>query len=182
MSHADQYAITWLASLLGQQLQQHTATVTTAESCTGGGIAEAITRIAGSSAWFEVGFVTYSNGQKTRVLQGAPADLQRDGAVSQSVVEGMVRGAQRLSAARYAVAVSGVAGPGGGSAEKPVGTVWLAWADGEQVQSGCWRFAGDRDAVRQQTVQAALAGLLCLIEGREAAAWQQWLNKHLPNQ
>ena len=94
----------------------------------------------------------------------------------------MVAGAQCLSGARYAVAVSGVAGPGGGSVEKPVGTVWLAWADGEQVQSGRWHFAGDRDAVRQQTVQAALAGLLCLIEGHEAAAWQQWLNKHLPNQ
>ncbi|HZJ92194.1 MAG TPA: CinA family protein [Thiopseudomonas sp.] len=176
------FAITQLAQQLGQQLSAHNAQVTTAESCTGGGIAEAITRISGSSAWFEVGFVTYSNQQKTRVLQVAEADLQRDGAVSQSVVEGMARGAQRLSGAHYAVAVSGVAGPGGGSVEKPVGTVWLAWAHGAQVQSGCWRFAGDRDAVRQQTVQAALAGLLCLIEGQEAAAWPQWLNKHLPNQ
>lgn len=175
-------AITQLAEQLGQQLLKKHACVTTAESCTGGGIAEAITRIAGSSAWFEVGFVTYSNAQKTRVLQVAEADLQRDGAVSQSVVEAMARGAQKLSGAQYSVAVSGVAGPGGGSADKPVGTVWLAWASADQVQSGCWRFAGDRHAVRQQTVQAALAGLLCVMEGQAANAWQQWLNKDLPNQ
>lgn len=175
-------AITQLAEQLGQQLLKKNAFVSTAESCTGGGIAEAITRVAGSSAWFEVGFVTYSNRQKIRVLQVAEADLQRDGAVSQSVVEAMVRGAQRLSGAQYAVAVSGVAGPGGGSLEKPVGTVWLAWAHGAQVQSACWHFAGDRQAVRQQTVQAALAGLLCVMEGRAANVWQQCLKKHLPNQ
>lgn len=174
--------ITALAAQLGQHLQEQQAQVSTAESCTGGGIAEAITRIAGSSAWFEVGFITYSNRHKTRVLQVAEADLQRHGAVSQSVVEAMVRGAQQLSEARYAVAVSGVAGPSGGSPEKPVGTVCLAWAQSEQVQSGCWHFAGDREAVRQQTVQAALAGLLCLIEGHKAVEWSQWLKKHLPNQ
>ncbi len=175
-------AITQLAAQLGQQLLNHNAFVTTAESCTGGGIAEAITRIAGSSAWFEVGFVTYSNHQKTRVLQVSEADLQRDGAVSQSVVESMACGAQKLSGAQYSVAVSGVAGPDGGSAEKPVGTVWLAWAQGSQVQSGCWHFAGDRHAVRQQTVQAALAGLLCVIEGQAVNTWQEWLKKDLPNQ
>jgi len=182
MSHEDSFVITDLAERLGQKLLAEQAAVSTAESCTGGGIAEAITRIAGSSAWFEVGFVTYSNRQKTRVLQVTESDLLRDGAVSQSVVESMVRGAQQLSGAEYAVAVSGVAGPGGGSAEKPVGTVWLAWAQGAQVQSGCWCFAGDRQAVRQQTVQAALAGLLCLVDGQAATTWQQWLNKHLPNQ
>lgn len=176
------FAITPLAEQLGQQLLKKHACVTTAESCTGGGIAEAITRIAGCSAWFEVGFVTYSNAQKTRILQVAKSDLQRDGAVSQSVVEGMARGAQQLSGAEYAVAVSGVAGPGGGSADKPVGTVWLAWAYADQVQSGCWQFAGDRHAVRQQTVQAALAGLLCVMKGQAANTWQQWLKKDLPNQ
>ena len=92
--------ITALARTLGEQLHAAGAQVSTAESCTGGGIAEAITRIAGSSAWFEVGFVTYSNLQKTRVLQVAPSDLERDGAVSQSVVEAMARGAQQLSGAR----------------------------------------------------------------------------------
>lgn len=178
----DNLAITSLAEQLGQQLLSHNATVTTAESCTGGGIAEAITRIAGSSAWFEVGFVTYSNQQKIRVLQVAESDLQRDGAVSQSVVEGMARGAQQLSGAQYAVSVSGVAGPGGGSVTKPVGTVWIAWAQANQVQSMRCNFAGDRQSVRQQTVQAALAGLLCVLEGHAANTWQQWINKHLPNQ
>ncbi len=173
---------TYLAQQLGQKLLAEHASVSTAESCTGGGIAETITRIAGSSAWFEVGFVTYSNRQKTRVLKVAESDLQRDGAVSQSVVETMARGAQRLAGAQYAVAVSGVAGPGGGSPDKPVGTVWIAWAHSTQVQSSCWHFAGDRQAVRQQTVQAALAGLLCVVEGLAANTWQQWLKKHLPNQ
>ena len=174
--------ITQLAQQLGDKLFAQQASVSTAESCTGGGIAEAITRIAGSSAWFEVGFVTYSNQQKTRVLKVAESDLQQHGAVSQVVVEAMVRGAQQLAGAQYAVAVSGVAGPGGGSPNKPVGTVWIAWAQGAQVQSGCWHFAGDRQAVRQQTVQAALAGLLCVVEGRAANTWQHWLKKHLPNQ
>ena len=174
--------ITQLAQQLGDKLFAQQASVSTAESCTGGGIAEAITRIAGSSAWFEVGFVTYSNQQKTRVLKVAESDLQRHGAVSQAVVEAMARGAQQLAGAQYAVAVSGVAGPGGGSPNKPVGTVWIAWAQGAQVQSGCWHFAGDRHAVRQQTVQAALAGLLCVVEGRAANTWQHWLKKHLPNQ
>lgn len=174
--------ITQLAQQLGDKLFAQQASVSTAESCTGGGIAEAITRIAGSSAWFEVGFVTYSNQQKTRVLKVAESDLQRHGAVSQAVVEAMARGAQQLAGAQYAVAVSGVAGPGGGSPNKPVGTVWIAWAQCAQVQSGCWHFAGDRQAVRQQTVQAALAGLLCVVEGRAANTWQHWLKKHLPNQ
>ncbi len=182
MTQYNSLAIMPLAEQLGQQLLNQQAFVTTAESCTGGGIAEAITSIAGSSAWFEVGFVTYSNRQKMRVLQVVESDLQRDGAVSQSVVESMARGAQQLSGAQYAVAVSGVAGPSGGSVEKPVGTVWIAWAHGTQVQSARWHFVGDRQAVRQQTVQAALAGLLCVIEGHAANTWQQRINKHLPNQ
>ncbi|VVN04590.1 Nicotinamide-nucleotide amidohydrolase PncC [Pseudomonas fluorescens] len=154
--------ITVLSSSLGEHLQQLNAQVTTAESCTGGGIAEAITRAAGSSAWFEAGYVTYSNSQKTRQL-GVPAQLfEQVGAVSREVVEAMVRGAQAASGARFAVAVSGVAGPGGGSAEKPVGTVWLAWADGDRVSSVLKHFAGDREAVRRQTVIAALDGLLQL--------------------
>lgn len=156
-------SISQLAALLGQQLQAAGAQVTTAESCTGGGIAEAITRIAGSSAWFEAGYVTYSNVQKTRQL-GVCADFfSTVGAVSQEVVEAMVRGAQANSGARYAVAVSGIAGPGGGSAEKPVGTVWLAWGDGERLFSVRKQFAGNRDEVRRQTVEAALSGLLRLL-------------------
>nr|WP_314877344.1 nicotinamide-nucleotide amidohydrolase family protein [uncultured Pseudomonas sp.] len=154
--------ITVLSVRLGEHLQRLGAQVTTAESCTGGGIAEAITRVAGSSAWFEAGYVTYSNSQKTRQL-GVPVQLfDQVGAVSREVVEAMVRGAQAGSGARFAVAVSGIAGPGGGSADKPVGTVWLAWADGDRVSSVRKQFAGDREAVRRQTVIAALDGLLQL--------------------
>ena len=152
--------ISQLSAELGQHLHALNAQVTTAESCTGGGIAEAITRIAGSSAWFEAGFVTYSNRQKTRQL-GVPEPLfTLAGAVSREVVEAMVRGAQAQSGARFAVAVSGVAGPGGGSPQKPVGTVWLAWGAGDEVSSECRHFPGDRDEVRQQTVIAALEGLI----------------------
>jgi len=154
--------ITALSTRLGEHLRRLNAQVTTAESCTGGGIAEAITRVPGSSAWFEAGYVTYSNSQKTRQL-GVPEPLfSQVGAVSQEVVEAMARGAQRASGARFAVAVSGVAGPDGGSAAKPVGTVWLAWADGEHLRSERRHFEGDREAVRRQTVIAALDGLLQL--------------------
>ncbi|MBW1246062.1 CinA family protein [Pseudomonas tolaasii] len=152
--------ITQLAAELGRRLQVLNAHVTTAESCTGGGIAEAITRIPGSSAWFEAGYVTYSNRQKTRQL-GVPEELfAKVGAVSQEVVEAMVRGAQEKSLARFAVAVSGVAGPDGGSPDKPVGTVWLAFGVGEAVTAERAHFTGNRDEVRRQTVKAALEGLL----------------------
>ena len=149
-----------LAAELGRHLQTLNAHVTTAESCTGGGIAEAITRIAGSSAWFEAGFVTYSNQQKTLQLDVPQALFTQVGAVSREVVEAMVRGAQAHSDARFAVAVSGVAGHGGGSPEKPVGTVWLAWGVGDEVTAECRHFPGDRDEVRRQTVIAALEGLI----------------------
>jgi nicotinamide-nucleotide amidase len=159
--------LTQLAGRLGEQLQAVKAQVTTAESCTGGGIAEAITRIAGSSVWFEAGFVTYANRQKTRQL-GVPSELfEQVGAVSSEVVRAMVRGAQAVSEARFAVAVSGVAGPGGGSVANPVGTVWLAWADDEQLYCQCRLFAGDRQSVREQTVTAALQGLIRLTVGEK---------------
>ncbi|HDS1737522.1 nicotinamide-nucleotide amidohydrolase family protein [Pseudomonas sp. BP8] len=154
--------ITVLSARLGEHLLRFNAQVSTAESCTGGGIAEAITRVAGSSAWFEAGFVTYSNRQKTRQLGVPDAFFEQVGAVSQAVVEAMVKGAQAASGARFAVAVSGVAGPGGGSPAKPVGTVWLAWADGDHLYSERRQFEGDREAVRRQTVIAALDGLLQL--------------------
>lgn len=159
--------LTELAERLGEALHRLGAQVTTAESCTGGGIAEAITRIAGSSAWFEAGYVTYSNAQKTRQL-GVPAALfDQVGAVSREVVQAMARGAQQNSEARFAVAVSGVAGPGGGSSEKPVGTVWIAWADGPDLHTERYLFSGDRQAVREQTVAAALCGLLALTVGEK---------------
>lgn len=160
-------SITQLAEQLGARLKGLGAQVSTAESCTGGGIAEAITRIAGSSAWFEAGYFTYSNTQKTAQL-GVPAELfPRVGAVSREVVEAMVIGAQQRSGARFAVAVSGIAGPDGGSPEKPVGTVWLAWANGGQLYSQRCQFSGDREAVRRQTVQRALDGLLRLAAGEK---------------
>ena len=133
-----------LAAELGQQLLLAKAQVSSAESCTGGGIAEAITRIPGSSAWFEAGYVTYSNRQKTLQL-GVPAELfERVGAVSQEVVEAMVRGAQQHSGARFAVAVSGVAGPDGGSLDKPVGTVVIGVCSKFKTIVKTYHFIGDR--------------------------------------
>lgn len=165
--------ITRLAAELGAGLRSLGEQVTTAESCTGGGIAEAITRIAGSSAWFEAGYVTYSNRQKTAQL-GVPGVLfEQVGAVSREVVEAMVRGARTRSGARFAVAVSGVAGPDGGSEEKPVGTVWLAWADGPRLFTERRLFSGDREAVRRQTVETALGGLIRLVAGEELSTGTQ---------
>ncbi len=161
--------ITRQAELLGARLVSLDAQVSTAESCTGGGIAEAITRIAGSSAWFEAGYITYSNAQKSAQLGVPEALFAQVGAVSREVVEAMARGAQSRSGARFAVAVSGIAGPGGGSAEKPVGTVWLAWADGDRRFAERCQFAGDRESVRRQTVQRALDGLLRLTAGENPA-------------
>lgn len=152
--------ITELAARVGDALKGAGASLTTAESCTGGGIAEAVTRIPGSSAWFGQGWVTYSNKAKAREL-GVPTDLLRQhGAVSEAVVLAMAEGAASQAGATWAVAVSGIAGPDGGSADKPVGTVWLAWSGPEGVVAERCLFPGDRDAVRRQTVERALAGLL----------------------
>lgn len=157
-------ALEALASRLGRLLRQQGLQVSTAESCTGGGIAEIITRIPGSSAWFEAGFVTYSNQQKTAML-GVPAELlAREGAVCAAVVEAMALGALQKSGAALAVAVSGVAGPGGGTPELPVGTVWLGWADATGARSRCCFFAGDRQSVRQQAIEQALLGLLDMLD------------------
>lgn len=156
--------ITTLAARLGALLQAQGAQLTCAESCTGGGIAEAVTRIAGSSAWFEAGYICYSNRQKSQMLQVPEQLLMQHGAVSLPVVEAMARGAQQASGARFAVAVSGIAGPSGATADKPVGTVCFAWADAEYVHSRCEVLSGDRDAVRRQSVQLALSGLCLLLE------------------
>ena len=138
--------------------------VTTAESCTGGGVASAITEIAGSSGYFETGYVTYSNTAKTRLLGVSQATLDTHGAVSRETVMAMVAGACRESGADIGVAISGVAGPGGGSVEKPVGTVWFAWGDAGAQQAECRQFHGDRRAVREQAVRVALAGLIRRLE------------------
>ncbi len=153
-----------LSELLGQKLQARTWRVATAESCTGGGISAAITAVAGSSAWFEYGIVSYANQAKQTLLKVDSKILAQEGAVSQAVVEQMVAGVLVLANADIAVAVSGIAGPSGGTTEKPVGTVWFAWglASGE-IYSECFLFAGDRVAVQQQSVMQALNGLLELL-------------------
>ncbi|MDX1606184.1 MAG: nicotinamide-nucleotide amidase [Candidatus Competibacterales bacterium] len=156
----DDAALAALAVRVGRILEQRGWQLATAESCTGGWIAKLITDVAGSSAWFERGFVTYSNAAKHEQLDVPAALLERHGAVSAETVAAMARGALTRSAAQVALSVSGVAGPGGGSEHKPVGTVWLGWA----LQQGRVRtrhhvFAGDREAVRRQAVAAALAGL-----------------------
>ena len=136
----------------------------TAESCTGGLMAATCTDLAGSSNWFERGFVSYSNAAKCELLGVDPALIDRHGAVSEPVVRAMVGGALAHSHAQVAIAVTGVAGPSGGSPEKPVGTVWLAWATPLGVTSELQHFPGDRAAVRQATVQHALARLTELIQ------------------
>lgn len=156
-----------LASRLGNRLAARGWVAATAESCTGGGIAAAITDIAGSSGWFDRGFVTYSNAAKQELLGVLADTLARVGAVSQETAGEMARGALLRSAAHLSVAVTGVAGPGGGSPEKPVGTVCFGYATREDaVLTRRHVFAGDRAAVRRQTVVVALEGLLALAEGR----------------
>lgn len=149
-----------LAAQLGQRLCVRGAKVTTAESCTGGGIARAITSVPGSSQWFDCGFVTYSNEAKQRLLQVPVETLLAHGAVSGEVVSAMVKGAVDASAAEFAVAVSGIAGPGGGSTEKPVGTVWFAWRHPMGTVTERHLFSGDRESVRNQAVLVALQGVL----------------------
>lgn len=132
----------------------------TAESCTGGWIAKACTDRPGSSQWFRGGVVTYTNDSKTSLLGVRRQTLAAHGAVSEATVREMALGALERLDGDVAVAVSGIAGPDGGTADKPVGTVWFAWATGSSVRSAQHRFAGDRDAVRRQAVAAALQGLL----------------------
>ncbi len=153
-----------LASQLGQQLLARDAMVTTAESCTGGLVAAALTDIAGSSAWFERGFVTYSNHAKVEML-GVDADLiETRGAVSEDVARAMAEGALLESRAQLAVSITGIAGPGGGTRDKPVGTVCFAWVEMEEAaQSETMHFAGDRAQVREQSVRHALGGLLLRV-------------------
>jgi nicotinamide-nucleotide amidase len=149
-----------LVEQLANALTARGWTMATAESCTGGLIAGACTDRAGSSDWFERGFVTYSNAAKTDLL-GVPADLiAAHGAVSEPVARAMAAGARAHAPVQVAVAVTGVAGPSGGSADKPVGTVWFGWATPQGVFTERQRFDGDRAAVRRATVAHALAGLL----------------------
>lgn len=150
-----------LARQVGEHLRTHGKRLAIAESCTGGWVAKCVTDIAGSSQWFERGFVTYSDAAKRELLDVAAATLERAGAVSEATVAEMVRGALQHSAADIAVAISGIAGPGGDVPGKPVGTVCFAWRSlegRERVETRV--FPGDRDAVRRQAVRHALQGIL----------------------
>lgn len=160
-----------IAAQVGAALKAHGMMLTTAESCTGGGVAQVITGVAGSSAWFERGFVTYSNLSKQQMLGVSEATLQKYGAVSEAVVREMVSGALANSTAHIALSVSGIAGPDGGTADKPVGTVWFAWG----IKQGMtiaqrYQLDGDRAAVRAQSVQIALQGALVMLQQRTELA------------
>ena len=165
---ADHESLRKLAAAVVTDLTAAGKALSTAESCTGGWVAKTITDIAGSSAVFAYGLVSYSNGAKESLLGVKNSTLEANGAVSQPVVEEMAKGALRLSGADIAVAVSGIAGPDGGTDEKPVGTVWFAWATrdgkGEHMATSCRHFSGDRDLVRELTVAHALQGVLERIE------------------
>ncbi|MGR8920710.1 MAG: CinA family protein [Gammaproteobacteria bacterium] len=156
----DQDSLELAARDLGEALLERGWRLATAESCTGGWIAQSVTAIAGSSDWFEAGLVTYSNAAKASLLGVDPMLIERHGAVSGETAAAMAAGAVAVTGADLAVAVTGVAGPGGGSAAKPVGTVWFGFARaGQAPRTECRRFDGDRRAVRAQTVAVALAGL-----------------------
>jgi nicotinamide-nucleotide amidase len=160
-----------LAVQVGTLLKSHGMMLATAESCTGGGVAQAITEVAGSSAWFERGFVTYSNLSKQQMLGVCETTLRQHGAVSEMTVREMVTGALQHSSAQTALAVSGIAGPDGGTAEKPVGTVWFAWGlkNGE-TRAQRFQLNGNRSEVRAQAVQIALQGIADLLNNRTETA------------
>jgi nicotinamide-nucleotide amidase len=154
-----------LVQKIGTALTARGVLLATAESCTGGWAAQALTALAGSSNWFERGFVTYSNAAKEEMLGVRPETLARHGAVSEEAAREMALGALSRSHASVALAITGIAGPSGGSREKPVGTVCFAWArKGGLARSETRHFAGDREAVRRQSVERALAGVLELLD------------------
>lgn len=150
-----------LAEQVAASVQQHKLMMVTAESCTGGWIAKALTDLAGSSAWFDAGVVTYSYEAKQALLGVNPRTLERTGAVSEETALEMVSGALSRFGAGMAVAVTGIAGPSGGTSDKPVGTVWIGWKRrGGYASAQLFHFDGDREAVRRQTVAAALNGVI----------------------
>ena len=160
MSIPDDSVLRTLAETLGRRMLASHDRLVTAESCTGGWIAKAVTDIAGSSDWFDCGMAAYSYEAKQALLGVRPQTLEVHGAVSRETVIEMVSGALVNSGASIAVAVTGIAGPGGGSDDKPVGTVWIGWKRrGGYAKAEVFNFEGDREAVRRQTVAAALLGL-----------------------
>ena len=157
------YDIPDLAAKVGNALQEKGLLLTTAESCTGGGVAQAITEIAGSTSWFDCGFVAYSNASKTEMLDVPAALIAQLGTVSEEVAAAMATGALASSNAHVAVSTTGIAGPAGAVPGKPVGTVCFGWARGDTIHTERLVFAGDRQSVREQTVAHALQGLLRFI-------------------
>lgn len=156
-----------LAAQVGGVLKSHGLMLVTAESCTGGGVAHAITDVAGSSAWFDRGFIAYSNQAKQQMLNVGEATLNQHGAVSEAVVREMVAGALQHSGAQVALAVSGIAGPDGGTPDKPVGTVWFAWGIiHSTTHARRHQISGNRAEVRAQSVHIALQGVIDLLGKR----------------
>jgi nicotinamide-nucleotide amidase len=154
------------AVLVAADMQQHRLVLVTAESCTGGWIAKALTDLSGSSTWFDGGVVSYSNAAKESLLGVRRETLERHGAVSEETALEMVSGVLDRFGAGVAVAVTGIAGPTGGTPEKPVGTVWIGWKRcGGEASAKLFHFPGDREAVRRQTVAAALAGVRETLTG-----------------
>jgi nicotinamide-nucleotide amidase len=160
-----------LAAKAGGLLKAHGLMLATAESCTGGGVAQAVTEIAGSSVWFERGFITYSNLAKQQMLGVSEAALVQHGAVSEAVVREMAAGVLRHSRAHVALAVSGIAGPSGGTPDKPVGTVWFAWCVKDRMCiARLHHFRGSRAEIRAQAVRIALQGVVDLLNELTEAA------------
>ena len=157
----DQASLEALAAKVGRQLLANGERLATAESCTGGWVGQCLTAIAGSSGWFDRGFITYSNDAKIEILGVSSDALAAHGAVSEAIAAAMARGALERSRADWALAITGVAGPQGGSATKPIGTVCFAWAGPEErVATATRHFDGDRQTVRAQSVAHALTGIL----------------------
>ena len=157
-------SLTQIAQALGARLVSRGQRLATAESCTGGWIAKAITDLPGSSSWFGWGFVTYANDAKSGMLDVPSALLESHGAVSEPVARAMAEGARAVSGADFAVAVTGIAGPDGATPTKPVGTVWFAWAGPAGTHAECASFDGDRESIRRQSVWRALRGVLDILE------------------
>lgn len=150
---------------LAQALKEKQAMLTIAESCTGGWIGQAITSVPGSSHWFERGFVVYTNIAKREMLGVSTNTLVRFGAVSEQTVVAMAEGALKNSNAKFSLAVTGIAGPGGDSEEKPVGLVWFAWTGkGKKTQGAKQQFSGDRHSIRRQAVATALEGMVVFVK------------------
>ncbi len=159
-----QSSLSTLIEAFDRRLVPRGETITVVESCTGGALASALTGMSGSSQWFRLGLVTYADQFKTELLGVSQKSLESEGAVSSTVVQEMVKGAMKLARADYGIAISGIAGPGGGTQEKPVGMVWFGFGCSGHVEAVRMQFSGDRNAVRGQSVEFSLRKMLQLME------------------